>query len=139
MTRAERELNTQNQIKAMRGLGFTEEEIADVLKCDDEIEHGADLFALSPEKEAISREIRATTSVDKKNARAEKSAEKKKTVYNFNQRERKENLGKQEIISLLADTLNGISTSVEITNKERELIFVSNGTKYRLTLAVPRK
>ena len=135
MTRAERELNTQNQIKAMRGLGFTEEEIADVLKCDDEIEHGADLFALSPEKEAISREIRATTSVDKKNARAEK----KKTVYNFNQRERKENFGKQEIISLLADTLNGISTSVEITNKERELIFVSNGVKYRLTLAVPRK
>ena len=44
--------STDKQIEAMRKLGFSEDEIADVLKSDDAIDHGEKVaFDLTPEKE----------------------------------------------------------------------------------------
>ena len=39
------------QVERMRAQGYTEEEIEDMLKCDQEIDRGADLFPLDPELE----------------------------------------------------------------------------------------
>ena len=40
------------QVQALRKIGATDEEIADVLACDKAIDRGADLFPLDPELEA---------------------------------------------------------------------------------------
>ena len=39
------------QVERMRKQGYTEEEIEDMLKCDREIDRGADLFPLSADLE----------------------------------------------------------------------------------------
>ena len=122
-TKKQKELLARKQ--AMIRLGFSDEEIADVLKCDEEIEHGAKLFSLDDEHEKASRDVRSTTAMNK--------------VYTFEKKERKANFDKRGIIDHLRQSLSEISESVEVVNIEREISFVSNGVKYRLTLAVPRK
>jgi hypothetical protein len=47
MTKAEK----RKQIEALKNLGLTDEEVEDVLKADDEIDHGKKLFELPKELE----------------------------------------------------------------------------------------
>lgn len=119
----------KERIKAMWRLGFTDEEVADVLKCDEAIDHGEKLFELDKEHALASKHIRSTTSVERKAS----------PNYTFEKKERKANYDKREIIELLKKSLSEISENIEVTNVERELTFTTNGVKYRLTLAVPRK
>jgi sugar/nucleoside kinase (ribokinase family) len=113
-----------SQIVAMRKLGFSEEEIADVLKSDAEIDKGAKHFELTPEQEKASKEARAT---------------KQRTVYDFKPRERKKDEPKRELMNALAECARSVGEMVEVTNPERELEFFYNGKKYRVTLSAPRK
>ena len=55
------------------------------------------------------------------------------------ERKRKENPGKQSIINAIAETLGGMCDSVEITNKEREMLVMWDGVKYKVVLSCPRK
>ena len=127
-TKKEKEL--ARQIAAMRMLGMTDDEIKDVVECDKRIDHGEKLFSLDPEKEKASKEIRSTTSVDKKSNQP--------TAYKFDKRERKANNDKRELMEIFRKVAEEIGTDVEVTNIEREMIFYFHGTKYRITLAQPR-
>jgi hypothetical protein len=113
------------QIEAMRKMGMSEEEIADVLESDKRIDRGEKLFELDPELE--------------KGAKKARQADRKPTVYNFQKRERKANNDKRTIINALDEALCRIADQqTEITNAEREIIFHFNGVKYKVVLSAPR-
>ena len=113
------------QIEAMRKMGMSEEEIADVLESDKRIDRGEKLFELDPELE--------------KGAKKARQAYRKPTAYNFQKRERKANNDKRTIINALDETLCRIADQqTEITNAEREIIFHFNGVKYKVVLSAPR-
>lgn len=113
------------QVEAMRKMGMSEEEIADVLESDKRIDKGEKLFELDPELE--------------KGAKKARQADRKPTVYNFQKRERKANNDKRTIINALDEALCRIADQqTEITNAEREIIFHFNGVKYKVVLSAPR-
>ena len=91
-------------------LRCSREEALDVIESDKRIDRGEKLFELSAEQKQASKEAR--------------QAPRAPTVYKFTQRERK---AKPEIADL------------DVTNEEREFLFTLNGTKYKVTLACPRK
>ena len=120
------------QADRMRAQGYTEEEIEDMLKCDKEIDRGADLFLLSAELEQGAKKAR----------RADRTDTPKKA-----NRERKPNDDKRFLIDALVWAVttdieqagdNVLATDVEIVNTEREFLFTYNGTKYKVVLSVPR-
>ncbi len=125
----------KSQIAAMRGLGFTEEEIADVLKCDEQIDKGAKLFELSPEQEKASKKAR--------NAGTRKAPPVYQLDNTGGKRSRKENPTKAGIIAELAkfltETSENACENVEITNKERQIAFKIGENDYELTLVQKRK
>ena len=121
-----------SQVERMRAQGYTEEEIEDMLKCDQEIDRGADLFPLDPELEKGAKKAR----------RADRTDTPKKA-----NRERKPNDDKRFLIDALVWAVttdieqagdNVLATDVEIVNTEREFLFTYNGTKYKVVLSVPR-
>lgn len=115
---------TEKQIEALKKLGLSENEIAEVLADDKKIDQGERLFELPDEL--------------KQGAKKARQADRKATAT-ATKREKKVDDDKQFIISLLAETLNPHSDSgIEIVNGEREFTFSYNGTKYRITLAKPR-
>ena len=122
------------QVQAMRKMGCTEEEIADILKCDKEIDRGADLFPLAEELQAGAKKAR----------RADRTDTPKKA-----ERTRVEDKDKRRLITFLKDaleneinldvtTVDHIGTDVEIVNPEREFLFTYNGRKYKVVLSCPR-
>ena len=116
----------KSQIQAMRELGFSDEEIADVIACDERIDKGEKLFELNAEQKQAQKKMR--------------QADRKPTVYDFSKRERKPNDSKRAIIAALAETARELADSgeVDITNIEREMLFVANGVKYKIVLSAPR-
>lgn len=118
----------ERQITAMEKLGFTKEEIADILATDAEIDHGAKLFDLDPEAEKIAKSARGTGT---------RKAPEKRTVT------RKENATKAQIIAEIARFLTEnpeISCeNVEITNKERMIALKCGENSYEITLIQKRK
>ena len=126
--------NAPKQIQALRNIGLTEEEIADVLRTDQEIDRGADPFPLAKELQAGAKKAR----------RADRTNTPKKAV-----RERKPNEDKHRLVEFLKNALENeislsttetdyIATTVEIVNPEREFLFTYNGTKYKVVLSCPR-
>ena len=107
------------QIQAMQKF-MTEEEIADVLKCDKEIDRGAKLFELDLELQAGAKKARRADRTD-----TPKPANK----------ERKEDVEKRKLILLMASAVGG---DVSIVNPEREFIFTQDGRKYKVVLSCPR-
>ena len=127
---------TKSQLEAMRGLGFSEEEIADIIKCDEAIDRGERVpFDLPPEKEKEAKKY------------AKAGTRKAPTVYKLDneggKRSRKENPTKAAIIAELAKFLTETSENacemVEITNKERQIAFKIGENAYELTLVQKRK
>lgn len=112
-----------SQVERMRAQGYTEEEIADMLKCDKEIDRGADLFPLDPELEAGAKKAR----------RADRTDTPKKA-----NRERKPNEDKATLLNVLFSAVLPLCNTYEVTNSEREFLFTYNGTKYKVTLSCPR-
>ena len=104
------------QVERMRAQGYTEEEIADMLKCDKEIDQGADLFPLDPELEKGAKKAR----------RADRTDTPKKT-----ERTRAEDTDKRKVILLLASALGCVRTE-DVVNPEREFTFIWNGKKYKV-------
>lgn len=116
----------KRQIQAMRELGFSDEEITDVLESDKRIDKGEKLFELTADQKQAEKKMR--------------QADRKPTAYDFSKRERKANDSKRAIIAALAETARELADSgeVDITNIEREMIFVANGVKYKIVLSAPR-
>ena len=121
-----------SKVENMRKQGYTEEEIADMLKCDKEIDQGKDLFPLDPSLEVGAKKAR----------RADRTDTPKKAV-----RERKLNQDRRFLVDALVWAVttdieqagdNVLATDVEIVNPEREFLFTYNGTKYKVVLSAPR-
>ena len=132
------------QLAAMRKLGYTEEQIQQMLMDDKRIDRGEILeWDLSPEEHK--KAIKYANSDEKKKKIAEKPVKKGGTAYNFDTstKKRKENPTKANIIALLATILteNGdfCAENVEITNKERQIAFVVGENAFELTLVQKRK
>lgn len=116
------------QVQAMRKIGMSDEEIAEVLATDKEIDRGADLFSLDPALEVGAKKAR----------RADRTDTPKKA-------ERKADDDKRYLIKTIAchlcdddDPRWGELVDLEVTNHERQIDFVFNGRKMRLVLSAPR-
>lgn len=112
------------QVEAMRKLGMTDEEIADVLESDKRIDKGEKLFELDPELEAGAKKAR--------------QADRKPTVYNFQKRERKADNDKAELVNALFTAILPMCESYEVQNAEREFTFTYHGRKFKVVLSAPR-
>lgn len=120
------------QIAAMKKLGMTDTEIAEVLAADKAIDRGERMdFDLPPEQEKIAKKFA--------NAKEHKTP----TVYQFQKRERKANPTKSAIIAeiaqFLTETSENACENVVITNKERQISFTIGENTFELTLVQKRK
>lgn len=127
---------TKKQLEAMKKLGWSEEEIADVIAADAAIDKGERVaFDLDPEKEKQAKKY------------AKAGTKKAPTVYKLDneggKRSRKANPTKGGIIAELAKFLTENSEfateNVEITNKERQIAFKIGEDCFELTLVQKRK
>lgn len=125
-------VDIEKQITAMKKLSFSQEEIADVLKCDIEIDRGAKLFELDPEKEKTSKKARNC------------GTRKTPTVYKLDNtdgnRSRKKNATKAEIIGKLLNFLaeNDDFQNLEVINPERMIGFSVGEVNFEITLVQKR-
>lgn len=125
----------EQKARIMKTLNLTSEEADEMLAYDKMVDrtNGGLEYDLTKEQQK-----QAIKDAHKGQDRTKKSTGP--TVYKFNQRERKVNLPKQEIISKLNDFLLELGMeNVTITNKERQLAFSSNGENFELTLVQKRK
>ena len=111
----------ERQKEAMRRLGMSEAEIADVMAADAAIDKGVKLFELSADQKKAEKQARTTGT---------------RTVYNFKPRERKADNDKREIIDCIVRGL--CADLVEVTNPEREILFEYNNKRYKIVLSAPR-
>lgn len=117
-----------NQIEAMRKLGLSDAEIADVLEADKRIDKGEKLFELDPELKAGAKKARmaGTRKVDAYG----KSTERK----------HKSDEVKAGLIELFSEVVKEqpMCGQVEILNSEREFTFMWAEKKYKVVLSCPR-
>lgn len=112
-------------LKLMTKLDISREEALEILEDDKKIDKGEKLFELSKEQEKVAKNMRITTSVD--------AYGKKRT------RIRKEKPDKQFLIDIVKTSLEKNNCSnIEVTNKEREIIFYYKDVKYKIVLSAPR-
>lgn len=135
---------SNKQLMAFRKLGYTDEQIQQMLVDDKRIDRGEILeWDLSAEEHK--KAMKYANSTEKAKKTDKKSEKSGATAYNFDTstKKRKENPTKANIIALLATFLaksEEISAeNVEITNKERQIAFAVGGNKYELTLVQKRQ
>ena len=117
---------SQEVEKLMRLLHCTEQEAQDIIETDKRIDRGEKLFELTPEQEKASKQARQVS--------------RGPTVYKFTQRERKAKPEKAQICSAMIEGLQSLGIAdLQVANEEREFSFTLGGTKYKVTLACPRK
>lgn len=127
-------MRENEQIKAMRALGMSDEEIAEVLACDKAIDQGKRTdFDLDPEKEKQAKKL------------ANAGTRKKPITFSQTPKERKADEEKRSLIEKIASKMedfhhmdeeipaSGVDL-VEIVNPEREISFIIGENHYSLTL-----
>lgn len=132
------------QLMAMKKLGYTDEQIQQMLMDDKRIDRGEVLeWDLSPEEHK--KAMKYANSQEKTKKKPAESEKKGGTAYNFDTstKKKKENPTKANIIALLATILteNGdfCAENVQITNKERQIAFTVGENAFELTLVQKRK
>ena len=113
------------QVEALRKLGLTDAEIQQVLEDDKRIDKGEKLFELTEEQKAVAKKATNT--------------KRGPTVYNFQQRERKKNSTKAEIIAEIAQFLTEKVENLEIINEEKLISFKMGENTFELDLRQKRK
>ena len=81
------------------------------------------------------------TDEQRKNAKANRQADRKPTVFKFDitKRAKKENASKRAIIENVRSALAEMGgAEIDVTNIEREIVFNFKGVKYKITLSAPR-
>ena len=112
--------------KMMKSLGCSREEAIEVMRDDEAIDKGENLFELTAEQKKVEKKMR--------------QADRTPTVYKFTKRERKPNQTKRDLMQLLQNALIDFgATDMEVTNIERQLDFAVDGVRYRVVLSAPRK
>ena len=112
------------QIEAMRKMGMTEQEIADVLEADKRIDRGEKLFELTDEQKQAEKKAR--------------QADRAPTVYKFQKRERKEDKDKADLLGAMFNAILPMCDTYEVANSEREFSFTYHGRKFKVVLSAPR-
>ena len=120
------------QMEAFHKLGFTDEEIQQILADDKRIDRGEKLFELSAEQAKVSKEAR--------------QADRKPTVYaldNSNgKRSKKADNDKAFIANALmiglCDCIGMDANEISVANAEREFSFTYKDRKYKVVLSCPR-
>lgn len=112
--------------KYMNLLNVSYDEAVQMVKDDDTIDNGGKCdweVELTPEQKKIVRKARM----------ADREVKKEKT-----KRARKENPDKQNLIEKFREVLENETDEIEVLNPEREIAFIYNGTRYKITLSSPR-
>ena len=126
-------MNKEEMIaKHMNVLGITREEALQLIADDEEIDRMTRTSDIDGD----------LTAEQRKSAKKARQADRKPTVYKFDttKRKRAENTGKRFLIDEIKKCLeNAGADNLEVTNPEREIIFMSEGTKYKIVLSAPRK
>lgn len=118
-------MNKQIQ-KMMKNLGLTEQEARELLADDAKVDKGQKMaFDLTPEQEKNAKKARATGT-------------KKPTAYKFENRKRKENPEKRNILETLYELALNRWDNAELVNPERQVDFHIGGNHYSLTLTCHR-
>ena len=116
--------DANRQIEAMKKLGMSEAEIAEVLEADKRIDKGEKLFELSAEQEREAKKAR--------------NVGRAPIAYKFTKRERKPDQDKADLLNVLFSAVLPVCDTYEITNGEREFLFTYHGKKYKVVLSAPR-
>ena len=126
-------MNKEEMItKHMNVLGITREEAIQLIADDEEIDRMTRTSDIDGD----------LTAEQRKSAKKARQADRKPTVYKFDttKRKRAENTGKRFLIDEIKKCLeNAGADNLEVTNPEREIVFMSEGTKYKIVLSAPRK
>ena len=118
-------MNEQIQ-KMMKNLGLTEQEARELLADDAKVDKGQKMaFDLTPEQEKEAKKARSTGT-------------KKPTAYKFENRKRKENPEKRDILKAVFELAEDCWDNAELVNPERQVDFHLNGNHYSLTLTCHR-
>lgn len=111
----------------MKTLQISEAEAKEVLDYDKRIDAGEKLGELDSDKKKVAKAMTLTGTRAKGN-------------YKFQQKERKANAAKLEIIAAIAQMLESKGAEkLEIANAEREFSFLLDNVKYKIILSCPRK
>ncbi len=112
--------------KYMKILNVSYDEALQMVIDDDTIDNGGKCdweVELTPEQKKIVRKARM----------ADREVKMEKT-----KRTRKENPDKQNLIEKFREVLEVEADELEVLNPEREIAFIYNGTRYKITLSSPR-
>ena len=117
--------------KHMKTLGISREEALQLIADDEAVDR------ITSTKQIDSD----LTEEQRKSAKGARQADRKPTVYKFDtsKRKRAENSGKRFLIDALKTALEGAECEqIDVTNPEREIVFYSDGVKYKIVLSAPR-
>lgn len=111
--------------KALKNLGLTDEEIADVIETDKRIDKGEKLFELDKELEKGAKKARSAGNCN---------------GYTKTNREKKVDTEKRAIIQCMTEIAENLADNgtVNLTNAEREFDFIYKGRKFKIVLSCPR-
>lgn len=110
----------------MKTLGLTEQEARELLADDAKVDKGQKMdFDLTPEQEKEAKKARGTGT-------------KKPANYKFENRKRKENPEKRDILKAVFELAEDCWDNAELVNPERQVDFHLNGNHYSLTLTCHR-
>lgn len=135
---------SNKQLTAMRKLGYSDEDIQQMLADDKRVDRG-EILEWDMSTEEHKKAMKFANVTDKKPKPEENAPKKGATAYNFDTstKKRKENPTKANIIAELATFLLQNATfepeNVEIANKERQITFKIGDTAFDLTLIQKRK
>ena len=113
---------TDKQKKALRKCGIPEAEWAELEATDKRIDRGEKLFDLDPELEVGAKKARQAD---------RKSTERKP-------REKKADADKGFLLNVLFSAVLPHCDTYEVSNAEREFVFIYKGKKYKVVLSAPR-
>lgn len=114
-----------NKEKALKNLGLTDGEIADVIETDKRIDKGEKLFELDKELEKGAKKARSAGNCN---------------GYTKANREKKVDTEKRAIIQCMTEIAENLADNgtVNLTNAEREFDFIYKGRKFKIVLSCPR-
>ena len=112
--------------KALKNLGLTDEEIADVIETDKRIDKGEKLFDLPKELEQGAKKAR--------------NAGNCKGYTKPTDKEKKVDVVKRFLIQSMGEIAENLADNgtIEVANPEREFTFVYKDRKFKIVLSCPR-
>lgn len=113
----------RDQREALKKLGLTDEEVAEVLETDRRIDKGEKLFDLPKELEQGAKKARMSGNCK---------------GYTKTAREKPQDTDKRFLVDTIELALSGFAENEQIINPEREMTFEYNGKKYKIVLSCPR-